>query len=304
MNDCSWYGEQISAYLDGMLTREEERALQAHLADCPECSALLDELRELSEAVASLQREPPPDFAEKAVARAAAARRIKSMIRSITAMAAMFCVVLLGVGSIFLFRESPADGRPVASNAPSASAYAAPAEPVSSPSSQAKCRTFAKDKSASREKNAAAKESNPSGEQNAESSSGSVSETDEPQETAFREAEAAPGPGNGISTAGAKRPTVNRPLETETAISSSPCAGSSQASQWKGGPYFAVLTARSAAAPPESSPNATYLILNEEEFNAFLASWEAKGVQYTLDTTGENIDSNAQTGLVLFHASN
>ena len=34
--------ENLSAYLDGELPQREKALLEAHLADCPECRAVLD----------------------------------------------------------------------------------------------------------------------------------------------------------------------------------------------------------------------------------------------------------------------
>ena len=47
MCDCDQALEWISAALDGALTPEEQRGLDAHLAACAECRALAKELRQL-----------------------------------------------------------------------------------------------------------------------------------------------------------------------------------------------------------------------------------------------------------------
>ena len=49
MMNCEQALEAISARLDGALSEEENRELEAHLASCASCRALLKELTELEE---------------------------------------------------------------------------------------------------------------------------------------------------------------------------------------------------------------------------------------------------------------
>lgn len=60
MLSCDEALELISAALDGALTCDEQTALDEHLAQCPACSALFDELRGLQAAVADLDEIPAP----------------------------------------------------------------------------------------------------------------------------------------------------------------------------------------------------------------------------------------------------
>ncbi|MGE4276377.1 MAG: anti-sigma factor [Lawsonibacter sp.] len=65
MRACEDYIELISARLDGLLTHEEEQELEAHLADCPDCRALADQMAELHAAFPDLEEIPAPvDFAK------------------------------------------------------------------------------------------------------------------------------------------------------------------------------------------------------------------------------------------------
>ncbi|MBR1781283.1 MAG: zf-HC2 domain-containing protein [Oscillospiraceae bacterium] len=74
MRECTEYWELISAALDGALTSEEERQLEAHLATCPDCRALLEELR-AAEADLAAPIAPPSGFADGLMARVATAEQ-------------------------------------------------------------------------------------------------------------------------------------------------------------------------------------------------------------------------------------
>ena len=50
--------ETIYAYLDGELTQQEARALEAHLRSCPECAGELERQRSLFRSIESLPSEP------------------------------------------------------------------------------------------------------------------------------------------------------------------------------------------------------------------------------------------------------
>ncbi len=56
------YLELMSAALDGEITPAERQALDAHLAVCPECAALWQELRDQSAALRALDCEVPEDL--------------------------------------------------------------------------------------------------------------------------------------------------------------------------------------------------------------------------------------------------
>jgi anti-sigma factor RsiW len=55
--------EELTAYLDGILTPEEAATVAAHLAECAECRATLDDLR----AIRSLLRTMPPHYPHPAL---------------------------------------------------------------------------------------------------------------------------------------------------------------------------------------------------------------------------------------------
>jgi anti-sigma factor RsiW len=57
---CDRTGETIGAYLDQELNPATRREVAAHLAACPACSAMAEELQHASRRVAALGREPAP----------------------------------------------------------------------------------------------------------------------------------------------------------------------------------------------------------------------------------------------------
>ena len=59
--------DQLQEYLDGSLPPQQAQALEAHLADCSECHAFLQDLRELDVELSHSLRKPAlsPDFFER-----------------------------------------------------------------------------------------------------------------------------------------------------------------------------------------------------------------------------------------------
>ena len=109
MDRCETYTELISASLDGALTEAEQRRLEAHLASCPACRALMRDLEGIHAALADLPAaEPPARLAEGVMERIRAEgskvisfpkRAMSSrwrQWRSLGAMAAVFAVVVVG----------------------------------------------------------------------------------------------------------------------------------------------------------------------------------------------------------------
>jgi len=58
MTNHKWT-DRLSEYLDGDLDQADRNALEAHLADCAECSTLLEEIRAVSVRAGSLDDRPP-----------------------------------------------------------------------------------------------------------------------------------------------------------------------------------------------------------------------------------------------------
>ena len=63
--DCDKHLERLSAWLDGALTQEEERELREHLARCPSCREVQEQLSALRDGFGELEEtEPPEGFAQ------------------------------------------------------------------------------------------------------------------------------------------------------------------------------------------------------------------------------------------------
>jgi anti-sigma factor RsiW len=61
--------EQLSAYLDGELGREESAAVQGHLSACAACAQRLEELAALDDVARALPADAPPGYFEELPAR-------------------------------------------------------------------------------------------------------------------------------------------------------------------------------------------------------------------------------------------
>lgn len=103
---CSERSE-LAAYIDGELTAREELALELHLATCADC---LNELNEQKKLLQALDRalevereiEMPADFTRVVVAnaesRVSGLRRPQERFRALFVCAALFALVILGLG--------------------------------------------------------------------------------------------------------------------------------------------------------------------------------------------------------------
>ena len=126
MEECERWTEQLSARLDGELSPEEERELEAHLAVCPSCRALAKQLEALDAGLQDLEEAPAPEgFARGVMDRIAAEEKKPRVIplfrrpqfRALAGLAACaaLCIGLYGAGVL--------PGRDVASEGPQVSAY-------------------------------------------------------------------------------------------------------------------------------------------------------------------------------------
>ena len=62
--DCDKHLERLSVWMDGALTQEEERELREHLARCPSCREVREQLSALRDGFGELEEtEPPKGFA-------------------------------------------------------------------------------------------------------------------------------------------------------------------------------------------------------------------------------------------------
>ena len=107
MDDCTQYLELISARLDGELSVSEEERLQAHLAQCPACRALLADLTAIHLETTQPIGEVPVGFSDQVMRRvqadvAATARKKRRRWQMGAGMAAALALVLWAVGPMGL----------------------------------------------------------------------------------------------------------------------------------------------------------------------------------------------------------
>lgn len=102
MDVCERMTLQLSAWLDGELTRQEERELTAHLEVCPQCRALARQLEACRDAMGRLgEAEPPQGFAQRVMDQIAAEQpqkiiplRRRPQVRALASLAACAALCL------------------------------------------------------------------------------------------------------------------------------------------------------------------------------------------------------------------
>ena len=103
--NCEQMNDLLSAYLDGELTAQEEEQMHAHLEQCADCRALLEQLQTLRTSFSDLEEISAPEgFAETVMGRIKAESKPKVVplfkrpqMRAVMGLAA--CAVLcIGVG--------------------------------------------------------------------------------------------------------------------------------------------------------------------------------------------------------------
>ena len=81
---CERFEELLSAYLEGELAAAEKAEVDAHLAACPECAALVGLMKETTEAMAGFPEvEPSPVLLSSLYAIPAAKREKKRLFRPV-----------------------------------------------------------------------------------------------------------------------------------------------------------------------------------------------------------------------------
>ncbi len=62
MENCKEFREQLSLYIDGMLTQQESRLLEEHIEECKDCREELSMLREMVASCQGLEEKEPPEY--------------------------------------------------------------------------------------------------------------------------------------------------------------------------------------------------------------------------------------------------
>ena len=113
--DCKRYEDLMSAALDGALSAEERQELDGHLAQCPACAALFDELREQCSALRELDCPFPDGLHDRIMD--GLPEQGKAPVRKIALWrrwgAAAACLVLVIAAARLLPPQPPAYGEPM-----------------------------------------------------------------------------------------------------------------------------------------------------------------------------------------------
>lgn len=144
MKKCEEFAPLLSAYFDGELTEEENAAVRAHLGECEDCRARLDEYAQLSGAMLALGEEDVPEgFTEGVMAavraeKAAAKPQVKkrSTWRRWMPMAACAAIVALAAAVTIprtAMKQEANDAAPAAPAAQEDQAMFSMAAPPSDP---------------------------------------------------------------------------------------------------------------------------------------------------------------------------
>lgn len=104
--NCEEALELISGHIDESNTQEEEAQLQAHLASCAACRAILSAYEELDTGLATLKAEPPAELAAGVMdairQEASASRKIRRFPARGIAATAVAAALLLVIGTTYL----------------------------------------------------------------------------------------------------------------------------------------------------------------------------------------------------------
>ena len=123
MEECERWTEQLSARLDGELSPEEERELEAHLAVCPSCRALAKQLEALDAGLQDLEEVPAPEgFARGVMEQLSREKKVVPLFRrpQFRALAGLAACAALCVG---LYSAGQQFGRDAVLEQPQVSAY-------------------------------------------------------------------------------------------------------------------------------------------------------------------------------------
>ena len=111
---CQRWSEQLSAWIDGMLTESERRSLEAHLQSCETCRQTVEELRELKNKLQTIPvPSPKPEMWNRVMRhiRYRARRKRLTVVKPATWLAAAASTVLL-LGAIALLWQKPTTSSP------------------------------------------------------------------------------------------------------------------------------------------------------------------------------------------------
>jgi hypothetical protein len=111
MKNCKEIENNLSLYLDDMLSGAEKLALEEHLKSCPHCSKVLAQLQKTGNLVSGLKDvEPPPWFKQKIMARVREEAEKKSLVKKwfyplqVKIPVQVFATVFIAVLAVYIYR--------------------------------------------------------------------------------------------------------------------------------------------------------------------------------------------------------
>lgn len=272
MKDCSRYEAQINQYLDGMLSREEEEALFAHLQHCPACRQLMEDLDFLSHQFDLLEVSPPESLSHAVSSKVecrGGRRRSVPVRKTMWSVAAVLCAAFLGIGAFWTARNhvqtAASQGADQTLQAGGASGGAESV--LESPAEQRKTNASVPEDSASNPADAPPDAAHAEESVNGYQMGGGWSLFQEAAEAADSDGSQA---GQGEAAAGEP---AGVPASSQTAA------------------YFAVVT---VSGQGESR------VVEEEDLSSLLEELKEAGISYTCRTSGEEIDPDSAYALVSY----
>jgi anti-sigma factor (TIGR02949 family) len=109
--DCREAQTHLSQYLDGEASQERRQELETHLEACPACQAELALLTRLDQAFEDLAVPPPPDVAQRVLARVR--RPALPWWRSLALAASLILGLTMGgalAGNFYAYSPAKANG--------------------------------------------------------------------------------------------------------------------------------------------------------------------------------------------------
>lgn len=98
MKGCKYYQEQIELDLDGELSTQDKKVLDAHLHCCAECRQYLDDARDLWQSLGSaVLLDPPGSIAGPVLVKIRKGRNLR-----LAGMVAIVLLIMVGFGIVFM----------------------------------------------------------------------------------------------------------------------------------------------------------------------------------------------------------
>lgn len=99
--NCEWVRDNISAYIDGELTRSQKEMVESHLAGCPECKAEFNRLSMAWDALTLWEDKESPLYLKEDILQAVKREKSSRFLRILLPVAAVLVITF----SILIFYD-------------------------------------------------------------------------------------------------------------------------------------------------------------------------------------------------------